>query len=99
MDFEKAGRCLPNTMISKPFFLLISVYEHLISAQDVATKMRLSCIKGQNIESALAIFVLLSRQYFVVPMLKPIAPIGTAMQLPSTESHVMEKKATTYLLR
>src|SRR5258705_9917454 len=98
MDFEKAGRCLPRTIALMPFFMLRSEYENLISAHDVAIKMRLSCMKGQNNASALAVFVLPSKQYFVVPMLKPMAPIGTAMQLPSTESHDAEKKATTYLL-
>jgi hypothetical protein len=98
MDFEKAGRCLPRTMTLKPFFMLTSEYENFMSAHDVAKKMRLSCMKGQNTDRAVDTSVLPSRQYFVGPMLKPLAPIGTAMQPASTESHVMEKKVMTYLL-
>lgn len=45
-----------------------------------------------------ASLVLLSKQYFVLPILAPLAPNGTAMEEPRTKSHVIEKKETTYLL-
>jgi len=42
MDLENAGRFLPKTINLMLFFTLTSEYEFLMSAQEVATKMRKS---------------------------------------------------------
>ena len=98
IDFEKAGRCLPNTIILNPFLTFIFEYEPLINAQEVATNIRPSCMKGQIEARLKANDVLSSTQYFVGPIWIPTAPIGTAMQAARTESHVTENNAMMYLL-
>jgi hypothetical protein len=95
MDLEKGIRCLPDTLS----LTLTSEYGFLISAEDVAIKTKLSSMRGQNNDNAFAQSVMPGSQYSVMPMFIPEEPIGTAMQAPRTESHVMEKKATTYLLK
>ena len=98
MDFEKAGRCLPNIITLSPFLTFTSEYELLVNAQEVAMNIRKSCRKGQNEQSLATNGVLSSTQYSVGPIWIPMAPIGTAMQAARTESHVVENNAMIYLL-
>ena len=98
MDFEKAGRCLPNTLAMNPFLTFTSGYDLLINAQEVAMNIRKSCRNGQNEQNLATNGILSSTQYFVGPIWIPMAPTGTAMQAARTESHVVEKNAMIYLL-
>ena len=70
---------MPETKTLMLFLMVTSEYEFLMSAHDVAMKMRRSRKKTEEDVNALASFVLVFKQYIVMSMLLPVVPIGASI--------------------